>query len=261
MAAAKPGALREIPEASRGDRPAATLQGASSPDLRLKFMLAPARIRLPRAAFSCVVGSREGRFFLKLSREQARHEANYGDHFKEVMQLTSVDSRPLRCGSALVAGMLLAPAAQAADRLELMPDPIVTAVLLTAFILVIFPLNRLIFQPLMKVMDEREERIDGARARAAEVEQQAEDALNRYRETLRDAHAQAAGQRRVRVNEAREQLLVVTGQAKEEAELELTRARETLSASLDEAKGSLRDAAGELASLAAERILGRSLTG
>ena len=206
------------------------------------------------------MGNREGRFFLELSREQTRHEANTGDHFKEVMQLTSVDSRPLRCGAALAAGLLLAPAAQAADRLELMPDPIVTAVLLTAFIVIIFPLNRLIFQPLMKIMDEREERIDGARARAAEVEQQAEDSLNRYRETLRAAHDQATEQRRVRINEAREQLLGVTGRAKEDAELELTRAREALSASLGEAQDSLRAAAGDLASLAAERILGRSLT-
>lgn len=188
-----------------------------------------------------------------------RHKANTGDHFEEVMQLTSVDSRPLRCGSALVAAMLLAPAAQAADTLELMPDPIVTAVLLTAFVLVIFPLNRLIFQPLMKIMDEREERIDGARARAAEVEQQAEDSLHRYRETLRTAHEQAAEQRRVRINEARDQLSVVTAEAKEGAEVELTRAREALSASLDEAQESLRAAAGDLANLAAERILGRSL--
>jgi len=155
--------------------------------------------------------------------------------------------------------MLLAPTAQAATTLELVPDPIVTVVLLIAFIVIIFPLNHLIFRPLMQIMDEREERIDGTRARASEVEQQAADSLNRYREMLRAAHERAAEQRRVRIDEAREQLVVVTGQAREEAEAELARAREELSSSVDEAQESLRAAAGDLANLAAERILGRSL--
>ncbi len=175
------------------------------------------------------------------------------------MQLTPLDSKPVRALLAVVLGMLAALPAQASEQLVLLPDPTVLLVLLVVFVAVIFPLNRLIFQPLLQVMDAREERIDGARSRADEVQQQAEDALGRYRESIRSAHDEASAERRRRVIAAREQLAVITNQAKEEAAHEVARAREELSASVDEARNSLREAAGDLATLAAERILGRGL--
>ena len=175
--------------------------------------------------------------------------------------MTFLDSRPVRALRAVVLGMLAALPAQASEQLVLMPDPSVLLVLLVAFVAVIFPLDRLIFRPLMKVMEMREERIEGARSRADEVQQQAEDALRRYQESIRTAHDAASAERRRRVNEAREQLAGITSQAKEEAEREVARAREELSASVGEARESLREAAAELATLAAERILGRSLAG
>lgn len=175
--------------------------------------------------------------------------------------MTSLDSRPLRALLLLTTvGTLTAVPAQAADRLELMPDFVVTVVLLSIFIVVIFPLNRLIFQPLLQVIDEREERIEGARRRAEQVEQQAQGALHRYQESIRVAHTEVAEDRRVRLNAAREKLAGVTQQAKQEAEREVTLARGELSASLGEARNDLREAAVGLATLAAERILGRSLT-
>lgn len=176
------------------------------------------------------------------------------------MHLTSLDSRPVRALPAAVAGMLAAPLpVQASEELVLLPDPGVMLVLLVVFVAAIYPLNRLILQPLMKVMDAREERIEGARSRAAAVQQQAEDALRGYQESILAAHDEASADRRRRVNEAREQLLGITSQAKEEAEREIARARQELSASVVEARSSLREAAAGLASLAAERILGRSL--
>ena len=77
------------------------------------------------------------------------------------MQLTPLDSKPVRALLAVVLGMLAALPAQASEQLVLLPDPTVLLVLLVAFVAVIFPLNRLIFQPLLQVMDAREERIDG----------------------------------------------------------------------------------------------------
>ena len=175
--------------------------------------------------------------------------------------MTSLDFRPARAFLAVVAWMLAALPAHAAEQLELAPDFVVTVpVLIIFFVMVTLIVNPLIFQPLMKVMDEREERIDGARRRADQVQQQAEEALGRYEESIRAAHDEATGERRRRLDAAREELVRLTNLAKEEAQREVTRAREELSASADEARNGLREAAGALATLAAERILGRSLT-
>jgi F-type H+-transporting ATPase subunit b len=155
---------------------------------------------------------------------------------------------------------LAALPAQASDTLELMPDPIVTGILLIAFIIIIFPLNSLIFQPLIRVMEEREEKIGGARTRAEQVQQQAQEALDRYEESIRTAHEEATAERRRKLDVARSEMQAVTAKAKEEATADISRAREELGASLGEARDTLRGSAEELATLAAERILGRSLS-
>lgn len=174
--------------------------------------------------------------------------------------MTSLDFRPAR---ALAAGILVTLAAlpvHASEQLELMPDFAETLpALLVAFVVVTLLLDPLIFQPLLKVMDEREERIEGARRRADQVQEQAEEALNRYEDSIRAAYDQAAVERRRRTDTAREELARLTSQAKHEAEHEADRAREELSASVEEARDSLREGASDLATLAAERILGRSL--
>ena len=180
--------------------------------------------------------------------------------------MTSLDMRPGarsargRLLGACVFGVVTALPAQASDQLELIPDVAVTLGLLVVFVLLVLPLNRLIFQPLLKVMDEREERIDGARRRAEQLQQQAQQALERHAESIRSAHDEATAERRRQLGVARSELHAVTGRAKEEAERDLSRAREELAGSLGEARETLRAGAADLASLAAERILGRSLS-
>jgi F-type H+-transporting ATPase subunit b len=159
---------------------------------------------------------------------------------------------------ALVSLMAALPA-QAAGDLVLIPDPWVTGILLVVFVAIIFPLNSLIFQPLLRVMDEREEKIDGAKRRASSVEEQAQEALDRYEESIRSAYDEAAVERRRQLEVARAELQSVTSSAKEVAERDVARAREELEGSLGEARETLRAGAEDLASLAAERILGRSL--
>ncbi len=171
----------------------------------------------------------------------------------------SLDFRPVRAFLAVVVWILAALPAHGVEQLELAPDVVTVPVLIIFFVVVTLIVNPLIFRPLMKVMDDRAERIDGARRRADQVQQQAEEALGRYEESIRAAHDEATGERRRRMDAAREELVRLTNLAKEEAHREVTRAREELSTSADEARESLREAAGDLAALAAERILGRSL--
>lgn len=160
--------------------------------------------------------------------------------------------------TALFLGLAAAPA-HASDQLELTPDLFVTAVLLLAFVALVFPLNALIFRPLLRVMDKREENIAGARRRAEQVQAQGNEALDRYEESIRAAREEMVSHRRQHLEAARAELAQTTRAAKDDAERELERAREELLASIDDARDNLRASAEELARISAERVLGRRL--
>lgn len=174
--------------------------------------------------------------------------------------LRRVGRRHAIVGYLVAASLVVALPAAAAGDLELMPTGWITAILLVAFVAIVFPLNGLIFRPLLRVMDEREDKIAGARRRAAHVEGEATDALARYEDALRGAREESMLERRAQLEAARSDLLTTTRRAKAEAMQELENAREELDASLRDARETLREGSEELARLAAERILGRSLS-
>jgi F-type H+-transporting ATPase subunit b len=174
--------------------------------------------------------------------------------------LRRVGRRHAIVGYMVAASLVVALPAAAAGDLELMPTGWITAILLVAFVAIVFPLNGLIFRPLLRVMDEREDKIAGARRRAAHVEGEATDALARYEDALRGAREELMLERRAQLEAARSDLLTTTRRAKAEAMQELENAREELDASLRDARETLREGSEELARLAAERILGRSLS-
>jgi F-type H+-transporting ATPase subunit b len=172
--------------------------------------------------------------------------------------------RVRRFSAATAAGfvaLLLAVApAQAAGALKLEPELPILVALLVAFVLLVFPLNNVIFKPLFKVVDERTAKIEGARHRASKLEQDAEAAIKKYRGAIREARDEAEAARRVRLEAARSEQGSITGEARSEAEQEIARSRAEVAASLDEARTTLRGAAEGLAQVAAERILGRTIT-
>jgi F-type H+-transporting ATPase subunit b len=174
--------------------------------------------------------------------------------------LRRVGRRYAIAGCIAAASLVVALPAAAAGDLELMPDGWITVILLVAFVAIVFPLNALIFRPLLQVMDEREDKIAGARRRAAHVEAEATDALARYEDALRGAREESMLERRAQLEAARSDLLTTTRRAKAEAAQELENAREELDASLRDARETLRGGSEALARLAAERILGRSLS-
>ena len=161
---------------------------------------------------------------------------------------------------------------QAAEELVLIPDYQLFGVfgagegigtlwvMLIAFVVLIFPLNALMFQPIFRALDERDERIQGARDRSAQLQSEADDVLDRYETAIRDARSQSESERQTALASARDEQTELTTQARGDAEQELERARGELNRSLDEARATLRASADDLATAAAEQILGRSLS-
>ena len=77
---------------------------------------------------------------------------------------------------------------------------------------------------------------------------------------IREARSEAETARQTQLAGAREEQASLTGAARGEAEAELDRARTELARSLEEARGTLRTSAEELATAAAEQVLGRKLS-
>jgi F-type H+-transporting ATPase subunit b len=175
------------------------------------------------------------------------------------------EHRRANTATIIVAGLvasasLIASPALAAGKLNLVPDLPILATLLVIFVVLILPLNKLIFEPLFGVLDERREKIDGARDRAKRLEADAEESITRYRSSLREARGDAETARQSELGGARAEQTSITTEAKTEADTEIMRARGEIDASLEEARTTLRESSADLARVAAERILGRPLS-
>lgn len=153
-----------------------------------------------------------------------------------------------------------APPAGASAELVLIPDVPTLIPLLIGFVVLIPLVNVLIVQPVFKVMDERAERIAGARRRAERLRAEADAVLRRYQEAVREVREEAERTRREQVDAARAEQARVTSAARDEAEHEIEQTRGELASALEQARAGLRASAEELARQAAERILGRTLS-
>ena len=131
--------------------------------------------------------------------------------------------------------------------------------LLVLFAVLVVPVNLLILKPLLRVLDERLEHIEGVRARAERLEKDADAVLEQYEQAIRDVRQQAELDRRSQIGRARDQTLEKTGAARAEAEGEIERARSALAGSLESARTALRAEARHLARDVATRVLGRAL--
>ncbi len=167
--------------------------------------------------------------------------------------------RPIAVALCLLMGMLAAGSVQASADLVLIPSPPTLISLIVLFIVLIFPLNALIFRPVFQTLDERDRRIAGARERADEVSKEADEVFDRYRTELSSARSAAEQSRREAVENAREEQARVTAAARTAAEQKVEQGRSELMASLEQARSDMGGHVRELADAAAQQILGRAL--
>jgi F0F1-type ATP synthase membrane subunit b/b' len=162
---------------------------------------------------------------------------------------------------AAAALLLSAPPVHAAEGgLEIFPDPFQLALLIAVFVLLVVPVNAVLVRPLLRTLDERAQRIEGARSRAGELGQEADAALARHRNALDAARAAAEGERRTALEGARAEQTRLTAAARSAAELEIERARREIRSGLAEAREVLRRDTEALAREAVARILGRPVS-
>ena len=161
------------------------------------------------------------------------------------------------CGLVLVAAA--APLARAAGSLQLIPDPIGLGINFVAMLLLIYPVNRWLLQPLVAVLQERESRTHGANQRAEALAAEAAQARQIIADRTQEARAEAQASRAALLGEADQEERSVIGSAREDAGRQVDSVRESVQAELRAASESLRSDAQALAREAATHILGRAL--
>ena len=132
--------------------------------------------------------------------------------------------------------------------------------LLALFALLIWPANRILWRPLLRVFEARAERIAGSRARAEKIASEADDVLGAYEAAVERARRGADGDRAQILEDARREQSQVTADARRAAEAELAAAREAVDAALERARTGLQASAEELGRAAAAQVLGRPLS-
>lgn len=167
--------------------------------------------------------------------------------------------RPMRAAAAALFGIALPQAASAAGQLVLMPDLPILVGLIVLFVVLVFPVNQLLFKPIFRVLDERERRIAGTRTHAEQLEEKAQQSLERCQSSLQSVREEAEQERRSLLESARGDALEASNGARAEVERRLESARAEINSSLDAARATLRMQSQELARAAASRVLGRAL--
>ena len=155
---------------------------------------------------------------------------------------------------------LAGDAVAAEGGLVLTPDLELVVALVILFVLLVFPVDALLFRPIFAALDARREQIEGTRARAQELEAEAEASLRRYEASVKEVRAESDEARKAALSSAREASLAKTEGARHDAEGTLERARQEIAGELQGARATLRQQAEALAREAASSVLGRSLS-
>lgn len=128
------------------------------------------------------------------------------------------------------------------------------------FFALLYVLNRFLYEPVQKVVEERDRRIGGTRKAAEELEKSVDQGLAEYERRLREAAVEGQEQRaRVRQGALAEEKKILD-KARREAADELARLRAELEADKARAMSALGDEAEGLSRTIVEKILDRPIS-
>ena len=133
------------------------------------------------------------------------------------------------------------------------------AALVVFFALLVPALDRVVFRPLLAVLEAREKSSASARSRAAELNREAEQLQRRREGVLRDARARIQEQRAVELELARDRSREEIASAQSAAQARGDAARAAIARSLDGARRDMAEEAAALARIVASRLVGRDL--
>ena len=127
------------------------------------------------------------------------------------------------------------------------------------FGILVLVLNIFLYKPIRKVLAERRQVIDGARDKAASVDQEVQEKMSQYEARLRDAKAEASARKAESLKQAQVEETAVLEKARKEAAESLGSIRDKVAKEAADARVLLKQQAELLSGDICEKILGRSL--
>ncbi|MDT8273980.1 MAG: ATP synthase F0 subunit B [Desulfomonilia bacterium] len=127
------------------------------------------------------------------------------------------------------------------------------------FLVLMFILNRLLYKPVLKVLDERDERIVGGQQKAKQLTEDRAALFQEYEKKLYAAKVDAVSAKNVAINQAVEEANAIIEASRKKAdghihEMQLEMARE-----MERVKKELEPELGSMAASIAQQILGRKV--
>lgn len=132
---------------------------------------------------------------------------------------------------------------------------------LANFLILLVVLNKLLFKPVLKVLDEREKLVTESAELKERLGRLADESNQEYETRMLTAKQEAMSIRGEQRSEAMAGFRLVINEAKEAGMAELEKARAKLAAQVDESRKDLGDQAAGLAAGIAGKLMGRSLGG
>ena len=130
---------------------------------------------------------------------------------------------------------------------------------IVSFLVLWFGLKRLLFDPVMHVLEERESRTTGARRQAAELAAAAEVSAAEYERRLHEVRAALNVQAEAARQAAQAEEQRVLSEARDQASAQLARLRESLNAQTQAARPAVASEAREVAARIVQQVIGRPL--
>lgn len=132
---------------------------------------------------------------------------------------------------------------------------------LVIFLFLVFVLNRILFRPIGRVLDERQTLIEGAANEARAARRTYEARLAEYESTIRQARAESykrSEQERAVAVEERRHLI---DESKQHAHEQIERAKQEIEQQVAQARKSLESETRQIAERISRTVLGRSVGG
>ncbi len=127
------------------------------------------------------------------------------------------------------------------------------------FLVLLFILNHLLYKPVLKILDERKNKINDAANTVKELERSSEEKLTLYHEQIQAAKIEALSQKEKIKAEGVEARSKLIDQVKEESDKIFLQARDGIEKEAALAREALRRQSEEMATAIAEKLLGRNL--
>lgn len=127
------------------------------------------------------------------------------------------------------------------------------------FFLLVLILNKLLYKPILKVLEEREKRIDGQQQEAKKIIEEGQALLVDYNQKMYNAKIDAMNTKNAARNAASEEANVIISESRKKAEEIISQMQQQMASEMAQAKKELEPELGSMAATIAQQILGRKV--